>query len=92
MLLANVVGVAFYLWGASHGWTDPVERAAGIHSVAGEPLIWAGFVFPIWAVFAILNLIWLVIIGTRKRFTDLIAFAVICPAWVVAIIVDFSQH
>ena len=40
LLTANVVGAVIYVVAASHGgWVIPQERAAGVHSVTGEPIV-----------------------------------------------------
>jgi hypothetical protein len=56
LLVFNFIGAIFYVHAASHGWVLPQEQ--GLHSVTGEPYIWALYVFPIWAVFLLLNLTW----------------------------------
>jgi hypothetical protein len=52
ILLANVLGCAIYLLGAQHSWVMPEEEANGIHSVTGEPFVWAAFVLPVWICFS----------------------------------------
>ena len=92
ILLVNILGIAIYLWGAKHAWVIPEEKARGIHTITGEPLVWGAFVFPVWIVFFVINLTWGSIIVARRRWLDgriwLTAFFV----WIVAVIVDFAHH
>jgi hypothetical protein len=92
LLAANVVGAVIYVLAASHGWVIPRERAAGLHSVTGEPYIWALSVFPICIVFFVLNVTWGAFILARKRWRTGILWLLTIPIWVVAAAIDFSQH
>jgi hypothetical protein len=46
LLVLNFIGAVVYVVRASNGWVIPQERALGLHSVTGEPYIWALSVFP----------------------------------------------
>jgi hypothetical protein len=92
MLLVNCVGVLLYLWGASHGWLIPEERAAGIHTVSGEPVVWALFVFPVWTAFFVLNIIWAISNLLRRIRGNVGAYVLVSILWVVAVVIDYSQH
>ena len=65
VLVFNLVGAVIYVYRASYGWVLPRER--GLHSVTGEPYIWALAVFPICVVFFVLNLTWAAFILARKQ-------------------------
>lgn len=66
LLVLNFIGAAVYVVRASDGWVIPQERALGLHSVTGEPYIWALSVFPVCAVFLVLNLTWVAFIPRPK--------------------------
>ena len=53
----NFMGAVIYMVAASRGWLNAQERAQGLDSVTAEPFIWAMYVFPIWVLFVLLNLI-----------------------------------
>jgi hypothetical protein len=56
LLVFNLIGTVMYVYRASCGWVLPRER--GLHSVTGEPFIWALAIFPVCVVFFLLNLTW----------------------------------
>lgn len=60
LLTINAVGAAGYVTAASHAWADPRVP------VTGEPFIWAFTVFPIWAVFLLVNVAWGISILRRQ--------------------------
>ena len=41
LLVLNFIGAVVYVVRASNGWVIPRERELGLHSVTGEPYIWA---------------------------------------------------
>ena len=92
IFVANVLGIAVYLLGARHAWVIPAEKANGIHSITGEPFVWAAAVLPVWMVFLVINLAWGWMILVRRRWLDgriwLMAFFI----WIVAVVVDFTHH
>jgi len=92
LLTANVVGAVIYVFAASHGWTIPQERAAGLHSVTGEPLIWGLYVFPICVVFFVLNVTWGAFILARKQWRTGVLWLSTIPIWLVAVAIDFAHH
>ena len=92
LLVLNFIGAVIYVIAASHGWVIPQEREAGLHSVTGEPYIWAGYVFPIYAVFLILNLTWGAFILARKRWQSGIFWLLTIPIWLAAVVIDFGHH
>jgi len=92
LLLTNVLGCVIYLLGAQHAWIIPEEAANGIHSITGEPFVWAAFVLPVWIVFVVINLIWGVIILARRRWLQGRMLLLSCFIWIVAVMIDFAHH
>jgi hypothetical protein len=93
LLTANVVGAVIYVVAASRGgWVIPQERAAGVHSVTGEPIVWALHVFPICLVFLLLNVTWGAFIFARKEWRTSLLWLSTIPIWLVAVAIDFAHH
>ena len=92
LLTLNVVGAVLYLWWASHAWVIPQERAMGIHSITGEPLVWASGVFPIWTVFLLLNAIWGLLILHWREWKSGRLWLLLVPIWLIAVVIDFAHH
>jgi hypothetical protein len=92
LLALNVMGAALYLWWASHAWVNPIERAKGLHSITGEPYVWAIGVFPIWAVFLLLNAIWGVLILRWRQWGRGRLWLLVVPIWHIAVVIDFAHH
>ena len=92
ILAANLLGVLVYLWGAQHAWAIPQEVANGVHSITGEPFVWASFVLPVWLVFLVTNLIWGVTIVSRKRWPQGRLWLTSAAMWIIAVVVDFAHH
>lgn len=92
LLVLNFIGAAVYLVAASNGWVISREREAGIHSVTGEPFIWALSIFPVCAVFFVLNLAWGGFILARKRWRCGIFWLLTIPIWLAAVVIDFAHH
>jgi hypothetical protein len=67
----------------------------GIHSVTGEPFIWAAAILPVVAVFVPMNLSWgIAILISRQwksgRYTTY--WLVVIVLWLVALAIDFAHH
>lgn len=94
LVIANVLGVATYLYLVSHMgvWYIPEERAAGIYSVTGEPFVWSLIVAPIWGTFLLINLIWAVTIIAKKRWRNAILWSAVACMWLVAVVIDYAHH
>lgn len=94
LAIANALGVTAYLYLVSHNgvWYIPEERAAGIYSVTAEPFIWALIVFPIWAVFGLIDLIWAVTIIVKKRRRNAHLWLAVVCMWLVAVVIDYAHH
>jgi len=81
-----------YVVAASHGWVIPRERAAGLDSVTGEPLVWALSVLPISVVFIVLNVTWGAFILAGKQWRTGLLWLSTIPIWLVAVAIDFAHH
>ena len=92
LLLINILGCVVYLIGARRAWIIPEEAANGIHSVTGEPVVWAAFVLPVWIVFLGINLIWGVTILARRRWLQGRIWLISGLIWIVAAVIDFAHH
>lgn len=90
--LTNFLGNVIYLLGAKHAWIIPEEAANGIHSMTGEPFVWAAFVVPIWVVFLIVNVAWGVTILARRRWLQGRIWLMSGFTWIVAVVIDFEHH
>jgi hypothetical protein len=92
LLAANLAGAIVYVGAASHAWIPAQERALGINSVTGEPYVWALSVFPIWAAFLLLNIVWGALLIARQQWRRGIWWLLTIPVWLVAMAVDFAHH
>ena len=92
LLACNVTGIAAYLVLASRAWAIPEERALGMNSTTGEPFVWAMSVFPIYAVFLLLNCIWGVRLLRRHDWRSGRFWVVTCGLWLGAVVIDFAHH
>ncbi len=70
LLAANVPGAIVYVAAASRSRAVPEERESWIHSITGEPFVWAQSVWPILTVFLLLNLGWAAVILAKRRWQD----------------------
>jgi hypothetical protein len=92
LIACNVIGIATYLLMASHAWAIPQERALGLNSTTGEPFIWATAVFPIYAVFLLLNSVWGVRLLRRQDWISGRFWLATFGFWIAAVTVDFAHH
>jgi hypothetical protein len=92
LLVLNFIGAVVYVVAASNGWVIPRERELGLHSVTGEPYVWALSVFPVCVVFLVLNLTWGAFILARKRWHSGIFWLLTIPIWLAAVVLDFAHH
>lgn len=90
LLIINVLGAVIYVIRASPSWAIPQER--GLHSMTGEPFVWAGAVLPIIIGFAMLNLIWGLYICVKKRWRSGYFWGMSAAVWLIAIWIDFAHH
>jgi hypothetical protein len=92
LFIANVIGALTYVRAVEPSWVIPEERAAGIHTVTGEPIVWAGAILPFIIGFGLLDAFWgvcLLILKKRRSSYFWLAAAVI---WIIAIVIDFAHH
>jgi len=73
-------------------WAIPQERSAGIHSVTGEPIIWAIATAEVLLPFVVLNLSWGVFVILRKRSRNARMLLLTPLIWLAAILIDFAHH
>jgi hypothetical protein len=93
LLVANVFGAMLYVFAASRGgWAIPEERAMGIHTTTGEPLVWFMSILPVVATFSAINLVWGVRILTRRDWQRGRLWLLTAAVWFVAVMIDFAHH
>jgi len=92
LVAVNLLGAIGYLVAASPSWAIPVERESGIHSITGEPFVWANSVWPILTLFFLLNLSWAAFILAKRRWQDGRLWLIAPVIWLVAISIDFAHH
>lgn len=86
----NVIGAIAYVRAVEGSWVIPAERAAGLHTVTGEPIVWAGAVLPFVVGFGLLNALWVASAWKKRRSGYFwLATAVI---WLLAVAIDFAHH
>jgi hypothetical protein len=93
-LVLNLLGAALYLYLVARpgSWVIPQERELGLHSVTGEPFIWALHALPIYFFFVLLNLIWGVMILFCRAWRNGRLWILSGLIWVSAVLVDFAHH
>jgi hypothetical protein len=92
LLAANLLGSIGYLIAVSSTWAIPIERQNRIHSITGEPLVWALAGWPILALFCIVNLSWAVFIAFKRTWQDTRLWLGTPFIWLVALWIDFAHH
>jgi len=93
LLAANVIGAILYVVAASRGgWAIPEERAAGIYTTTGEPLVWFLSILPIVATFFLINVVWGAGILTRQHWQAGRLWLLTAGVWLVAVVIDFAHH
>jgi hypothetical protein len=86
----NVVGAVTYVIRASPSWAIPQER--GLHSMTGEPYVWAGSALPIVAAFTLLNVFWGAYLCFKNRWRSGYFWLVTAAVWLIAVCIDFAHH
>jgi len=92
LLIVNLIGAILYVRAASLGWAIPEERAQGIHSVTGEPFVWAAAILPFIAGFGLLNFLWGAYICIKRKWRDGYLWLATVLIWLVAVRFDFAHH
>lgn len=90
LLSLNVISAVTYVVAASHGWRIPEEH--GEVPVTGEPFVWFAGIFPIVALFSLLNLVWGFIILTRRQWHAARWWLFAALIWLGAVWIDFAHH
>jgi len=90
LFVVNVIGAIIYVVRASPSWAMPQER--GLHSMTGEPFVWAGSVLLIVAGFALLNLLWGAYICFSRRWRNGYFWLMTAGVWLIAVWIDFAHH
>ena len=92
LLIVNIIGAIIYLYAASPSWAIPEERAQGIHSVAGEPVVWAVRALPILTGFGFLDLLWGAYICVRRKWRSSYLWLSTAAIWLIATRIDIAHH
>lgn len=92
LLVINLLGSIWYLIAVSPSWAIPEERESGIHSITGEPFVWATAGWPILALFFVVNLSWAVFILFKRRWQESCPWLITPFLWMVALWIDFAHH
>ena len=88
-IVANVVGIVFYLRLASHGWRIPQEH--GEVPISGEPFVWA-LALPVLGVFLLADLGWGGLLIRRREQKKWLWWFIVAGMWLIALCVDFAHH
>jgi hypothetical protein len=93
LLFLNAVGSILYVVAASRGgWAIPEERAAGINTTTGEPLVWFSNILPIVATFFVINVAWGAAILARRQRKGGLFWLLAAVVWFGAVVIDFAHH
>jgi hypothetical protein len=92
LLAVNLLGSIWYLIAVSRSWAIPDERRSGIHSVTGEPLVWAISGWPILALFFVVNLYWAAFMLVKRRWQESRLWLIAPLVWLVALWIDFARR
>ena len=92
LAVANLLGSIGYLIAVSPSWAIQIERDNGIHSVTGEPFVWALAGWPILALFFVVNLSCVVFIVLTRRRPGIQVWLVTPLIWLVTLWIDFAHH
>ena len=90
LLVLNAVGATVYVFRASHGWAIPEEH--GVVPITGEPFVWFAGIFPVVAIFFVLNSAWVALIVARRRWRSGRFWLLAALCWLIAVWVDFAHH
>jgi hypothetical protein len=92
LFIVNVIGAIVYLFAVTPSWRIPEESAQGVHSITGEPFIWAIRALPFYAGFGLLNLIWGACICIKRTWQSGYIWLLTVVIWLFALGVDFAHH
>ncbi len=92
LLALNVVGAAGYDMATSSAQAIPQERAAGIYSITGEPVVWFAAILPIISIFFAVNVTWGTLILARRQWHSGRLWLLSALVWLIAMVIDFAHH
>jgi hypothetical protein len=90
LLVMNVIGAIAYVTAASNGWRIPQER--GVVPITGEPFVWFVSIFPIVAIFSVLDFAWGTAILARRQWRGGSLWLLAALVWIGAVLIDFAHH
>ena len=92
-LLVNIIGLPLYLYFASWIWAPHFEE--GLLGGPGDPMIWGSTAFPVLAVCALADLLWLVLILVRRHWSPkwpaLVLWVLVVACWYAGLAYDRSR-
>ena len=89
LFIANVIGSILYVFASMASWAIPEELAQGIHTVTGEPFVWATRTWPIFICFGLVNTFW---ISRIKSWRDSYFLFAATTVWLITMCIDFAHH
>ena len=92
LFIANLLGAIAYVHAASPSWAIPEERAQGVHSVTGEPFIWALGALSIFAGFSLLDFLWGAYICAKRKWQSGYIWLATLVIFLIAVWIDFAHH
>lgn len=92
LFIINLIGALAYVRAVEPSWVIPQERAAGIHSVTGEPIVWAGAVLPFIVGFGLLDAFWGICLFILKNWRSGYFWLATVVIWIVTLGIDFAHH
>ena len=88
-LIANALGLCAFVYFCSRVWAPASE--AGLLGGPGDPFIWTLTAFPVLAVFAVLNLIWIATVATRVAgWRHAMLWLIVVASWASAM--DYNRY
>jgi hypothetical protein len=90
LLASNVIGACVFLARASNSWAIPEEH--GQVPVTGEPFVWFASIFPIVAIFFVLNFTWGGVVLARRQWKSGTLLILSALIWLVAALIDNAHH
>ncbi len=89
--LANIAASTAFIWLSSWNWLEPNLRREDV-ARGGDALIWMVGAFPVLAISAAGNIVWLALVRRERRRQGLTwpvaTMIVVAAVWISAIIVD----
>jgi hypothetical protein len=89
LLIANLIGIFFYLRNASMAWVIPEEKGLD-PAIAGPAMVWGLGALPLVLAFLLVDFGWWYVLSSRGRSKAIVLLASLC--WAIAIAIDFYHH